>query len=45
MLGGGGAGGWRMEVKLGVGVELLKKISWEGAKEFLKWEARSAGNS
>lgn len=32
-----------MELKLGVGVELSKKISWEGAKQFLKWEARSAG--
>lgn len=37
--------GGKAELKLGVGVDLLKKISWEGAKEFLKWEARSVGNS
>lgn len=33
-----------MEPKLGVGVEILKNIIWEGAKEFLKWEARNGGS-
>lgn len=33
------------QLKLGVGVELLTKISGERAEEFLKGEARSVGNS